>query len=110
MAPPTRTPLAIRLARAREAADLTPEQAAAYIGTSNSTYRRWENSELEPSVSQLVTAAVAFDTTPMALIDGTEADMDSAGLVQRVLSLERTVREMQAALDALLPAQPEPGE
>lgn len=104
------TPLAIRLARAREAADLTLDQAAAYIGTSNSTYRRWENGELEPGVSQLVTAAVAFNTTPMALIDGTEPDMDSAGLVQRVLSLERTVREMQAALDALRPEQDEPGE
>jgi transcriptional regulator with XRE-family HTH domain len=104
------TPLAIRLARARDAANLTLDQAAAYIGTSSSTYRRWENGELEPTVSQLVTAAVAFDTTPQALIDGTEADMDSAGLVQRVLSLERTVQEMQAALDALHAEQHEAGE
>jgi transcriptional regulator with XRE-family HTH domain len=107
MASPTRTPLAIRLTRARKAANLTLEQAAAYIGTSLSTYRRWENSELEPSVSQLVTAAVAFDTTPQALIDGTEADMDAAGLVQRVISLERTVRELQASLDALRDEQPD---
>lgn len=110
MAPPTRTPLAIRLTRARDAAGLTQDQAAAYVGTSGSTYRRWERGELEPTVSQLVTAAVALDTTPQALIDGTEADMDSAGLVQRVLSLERTVREMQAALDALRPEPREPGE
>lgn len=101
MAPRTKTPLAIRLARAREAVDLTQDQAAAYIGTSSSTYRRWESGELEPSVSQLVTTAAAFATTPHALLEGTEADMDAAGLVQRVINLERTVRELQASIDAL---------
>ncbi len=101
------TPLAIRLTRARDAAGLTLDQAAAYVGVSASTYRRWERGELEPTVSQLVTAAVAFDTTPLALIDGTEADMDAAGLVQRVINLERTVREMQESLDALRAERPD---
>lgn len=104
------TPLAIRLTRARDAADLNQEQAAAYVGVSVATYRRWERGEHEPTVSQLATVAVAFNTTTQALIDGTEADMDSAGLVQRVLILERTVREMQASLEALGAERREPGE
>src|SRR5689334_4929732 len=79
MAPPKMTPFAIRLVRARKAADLTQDQAAAFVGVAPVTYRRWEQAQYEPSASQLVTIAVAFDTTPQMLLEGTEGDGGPAG-------------------------------
>lgn len=101
MAPPKMTPFAIRLVRARKAADLTQDQAAAFVGVAPITYRRWEQAQYEPSASQLVTIAVAFDTTTQMLLEGTEGAGGPAGMVQRVLTLERTLQRLQESVDAL---------
>lgn len=110
MAPPKMTPFAIRLVRARKAAGLTQDQAAAYVGVSGATYRRWEQASHEPSASQLVTIAVAFDTTTQMLLEGTEGGEGPAGLVQRVLTMERMLQGLQESVDALRADRDDPAE
>lgn len=101
MAPPKLTPFAIRLVRARKATGLNQDHAAAFVGVSVATYRRWEQAQNEPSASQLVTIAAAFATTTDALLNGTEVAEGPTGLVQRVLLLERTLQKLQESVDAL---------
>lgn len=59
-----------RIARARDLAALTLEEAASHIGVTNETLAEWESDRSEPRANKIMTLAGVLGVSPAWLISG----------------------------------------
>ncbi|WP_040597839.1 helix-turn-helix domain-containing protein [Patulibacter medicamentivorans] len=93
--PATTTAFAGALTEARAATGLTRAEVAALLGVAELTYRRWEQGQTEPTVSQLPALAAALGTTPTQLLTGTPL-VTGSGILPRLLAVEAAVADLHA--------------
>lgn len=97
-----------RIARAREAANLTVAQAARRLGVKTATWQGWENDRAEPRSNKLMMMAGTFGVSPTWLLGGygdgpTEAVEDEVQILRQELkSVAQDVAAAQTRLNAVL--------
>ena len=62
--------LGSRISRAREASNLSAEEAARQIGVTQDTYNAWEADRNEPRANKLITLAGCLSVSPTWLLHG----------------------------------------
>ena len=84
-----------RIAKARDMAGMSVEDAATRIGVTLDTFTEWENDRSEPRANKLTMLAGVLAVTPAWLLsgagDGPDQSVVSAGLAELAGELDRLV-------------------